>query len=92
MPLKLFVNVCVPDTAFQSDTITTIALFACVVVRETEGLPLEPFALLLFPTPSLPENLTTLAPKGIAGPPTPANEIVIVSPDGATYPHTYAVE
>jgi hypothetical protein len=57
------VNVCVPETAFQSPHITTIALFACVVVSDTDGLPLDPVAILLAPTPSLPENRIILPPK-----------------------------
>jgi hypothetical protein len=57
------VNVCVPDTAFQSPQIATMALLAWVVVIATDGEPEAPCALALAPTPALPENRTTLPPK-----------------------------
>lgn len=66
-----------------------MALLACVVVSDTDGLPLDPFATLLAPTPSLPENLTTFPPKKPSPP--LENDVVIVSLEGATYAQAYAV-
>lgn len=52
-----------PVLAPQSPQITTIALFACVVVIETDGwFSFVPLLLLLAPIPLEPEKRTALAP------------------------------
>jgi len=51
----------VPEAAFQSETDTTTAESAAVVVRPTDGAPVE-LALLEAPTPFVFRNWRTLNP------------------------------